>query len=39
VGFFAEDNIPQLSLGRILPKQITRLFEYYRNPDLATDFD
>ncbi len=39
VGFFAEDNIPQLSLGRILPNQITKLFEYYRNPDLATDFD
>ena len=39
VNFFAEDNIPQLSLGRILPKQITRLFEYYRNSDLPTDFD
>ncbi|MGB3650795.1 MAG: NUDIX hydrolase [Rivularia sp. (in: cyanobacteria)] len=39
VGFFAEDGIPQLSLGRILPAQITRLFEYDRNPDLPTDFD
>ena len=39
VGFFAEDNIPQLSLGRILPNQITRIFEHYRNPNLFTDFD
>jgi ADP-ribose pyrophosphatase YjhB (NUDIX family) len=39
VGFFAEDNIPQLSLGRILPAQITRLFQHYRNPNLPTDFD
>ena len=39
VGFFAEDNIPQLSLGRILPNQITKLFEHYRNRDLAPDFD
>ena len=39
VGFFAKDRIPQLSLGRILPAQITRLFEYHHNPDLPTDFD
>ncbi|MEL6462028.1 MAG: NUDIX hydrolase [Cyanobacteria bacterium J06636_27] len=39
VGFFAEDNIPELSLGRILPNQITKLFEHYRNPNLMTEFD
>ena len=39
VGFFAEDNIPELSLGRILPNQITKLFEHYRNPNLAAEFD
>ncbi|BAY82307.1 NUDIX hydrolase [Calothrix parasitica NIES-267] len=39
VGFFAEDNIPHLSLGRILPNQINKLFEHYRNPNLAADFD
>ena len=39
VGFFAEDNIPELSLGRILPNQITKLFEHYRNPSLAAEFD
>ncbi|BAZ17589.1 NUDIX hydrolase [Calothrix sp. NIES-4071] len=39
VGFFAEDAIPELSLGRILPHQITRMFEHYRNSNLPTDFD
>ena len=39
VGFFAEDNIPELSLGRILPNQITKLFEHYHNPNLAAEFD
>lgn len=37
--FFAEDEIPDLSLGRVVPSQIKRLFEHYRNPDLPTDFD
>lgn len=39
IGFFAEDNLPDLSLARITPGQIARLFEHYRNPDLPTDFD
>ncbi|GAB1538200.1 NUDIX hydrolase [Scytonema sp. NUACC21] len=39
VGFFPEDGIPELSLGRVTPAQITRLYEHYRNPDLPTDFD
>nr|WP_211178386.1 NUDIX hydrolase [Brasilonema octagenarum] len=39
VGFFPEDNIPELSLGRVTPAQITRLFQHYRDPDLPTDFD
>ncbi|MBF2063785.1 MAG: NUDIX hydrolase [Calothrix sp. C42_A2020_038] len=39
VNFFAEDAIPELSLGRVLPHQITRMFDYYRNPHLPTDFD
>jgi hypothetical protein len=39
VAFFAEDKIPQLSLGRVMPHQITRLFEHYRQPNLPTDFD
>lgn len=39
VGFFKEDEIPDLSLLRVVPSQISRLFEYFRNPDLPTDFD
>jgi ADP-ribose pyrophosphatase YjhB (NUDIX family) len=39
VGFFAEDQIPKLSLTRTVPAQITRMFEHYREPDLPADFD
>ncbi|MBI5666766.1 MAG: NUDIX hydrolase [Chloroflexi bacterium] len=39
VAFFAEDALPELSIGRVTPAQIKRLFEHYRNPDLPTDFD
>jgi len=39
VDFFAEDNIPQLSIKRVTPTQINRIFEHYRNPDLAAEFD
>lgn len=37
--FFAEDEIPELSQTRVMPAQISRLFEHYRHPDWATDFD
>lgn len=39
VGFFAEDEIPPLSLSRTAPAQIARFFEHYRHPEWATDFD
>ncbi|MBF2004509.1 MAG: NUDIX hydrolase [Chlorogloeopsis fritschii C42_A2020_084] len=39
VGFFPEDEIPELSVARVTATQITRLFEHYRHPDLSTDFD
>lgn len=40
VGWFAEDEIPaDLSLGRVLPRQIRRVFEHARNDSLPTDFD
>ncbi len=39
VGFFSEDMIPELSLGRVLPHQIKICFDHYRNHNLATDFD
>ena len=39
VDFFAENDIPELSITRILPFQIARMFEHYRDPNLPTDFD
>lgn len=39
VGFFAAQQIPQLSLTRVVPSQISRLFEHYNHPDWQTDFD
>ncbi len=39
VAFFSENNIPELSRSRVLPHQIQRFFEHYRNRDLPTDFD
>ncbi len=39
VEFFAENQIPPLSQGRVLPQQIKRMFQYYRDPSLPTDFD
>ncbi|MCC6143876.1 MAG: NUDIX hydrolase [Candidatus Hydrogenedentes bacterium] len=39
VDFFAEDDLPELSVSRTTEQQIHRLFEHYRNPDLPTDFD
>jgi hypothetical protein len=39
VGFFAEDQIPELSLTRNVPAQIARMFEHYRDPDLPADLD
>lgn len=37
--FFAEDAIPELSVARTTPEEISRLFEHHRQPDLPTDFD
>lgn len=39
VGFFGENEIPALSITRVTPDQIRRLFEHHRYPDLPTDFD
>jgi ADP-ribose pyrophosphatase YjhB (NUDIX family) len=38
-GFFAEDALPPLSLARVTPSQIARLFEHYRHPEWPADFD
>jgi len=40
VAFFAENELPSdLSIGRVLPYQITRMFEHARSSALPTDFD
>ncbi|MCY4465972.1 MAG: NUDIX hydrolase [Chloroflexi bacterium] len=39
VGWFGEDEIPPLSLGRVSAGQIRRWFQHYRQPDLPSEFD
>ena len=40
VGWFAEATLPpDLSLGRVLPRQLRRMFEHHRDPSLPTDFE
>ncbi len=39
VGFFGEHELPELSISRVTPGEIARLFEHYRHPDWPTDFD
>jgi len=39
VGFYPEDGLPDLSISRVTPGQIGRLFEHHRDPSLPTDFD
>lgn len=38
-GFFDESCIPQLSVARVTPGQIARMFERCRHPELPADFD
>src|SRR5262245_29864369 len=39
IGFFAEDSLPPLSLGRVTGAQVRRMFEHARDVTLPTDFD
>jgi ADP-ribose pyrophosphatase YjhB (NUDIX family) len=39
VEFFPLDQLPELSLGRVTPDQIGRMYEHWRNPELMTEFD
>lgn len=39
VDFFAVHALPELSLGRVLPAQIERLYQHRLDPTLPTDFD
>src|SRR5918993_3394077 len=37
VGFFERQHIPPLSLTRVTPEQIARLFQHYEHPEWPTD--
>ena len=37
--FFGENELPQMSEERVLPEQVYKMFEYYRNPKLDVYFD
>ena len=37
--FFAEDDLPELSLSRVNLGEIRTLFNHHRQPDLPTEFD
>ncbi|HEX9018692.1 MAG TPA: NUDIX hydrolase [Anaerolineaceae bacterium] len=37
--FFAEDALPELSIGRVTEPEIHMLFRHYRDPRLPTEFD
>ena len=39
VDFFALDDLPPLSEGRITVRQIERMFAHQQQPDLGTEFD
>jgi ADP-ribose pyrophosphatase YjhB (NUDIX family) len=39
VEFFHLDRLPELSLGRVTPGQIERMYAHQRNPELMTEFD
>ncbi len=39
VRFFAENELPELSVTRITRAQVSRFFEHHRNPNLPGDFD
>ncbi|HEU4405661.1 MAG TPA: NUDIX hydrolase [Polyangiaceae bacterium] len=40
VGWFAEGALPDdLSIGRVLPAQVKRMFDHARDPSLPTDFE
>jgi ADP-ribose pyrophosphatase YjhB (NUDIX family) len=39
VEFFARDRLPELSVARTSVKQIERMYEHRRHPELVTEFD
>ena len=39
VGFFGRDELPELSISRVLDYQISRMFLHANSPELPTEFD
>jgi ADP-ribose pyrophosphatase YjhB (NUDIX family) len=39
IGFFRQEALPPLSLGRVTPTQIARFFEHRDHPEWPADFD
>ena len=39
VGFFSEKEVSALSLAKVTPDQVSRVFEHHNNPDWPADFD
>lgn len=39
IAFFNENDLPELSITKILPEQIAKMFEYIRHPELPVYFD
>jgi ADP-ribose pyrophosphatase YjhB (NUDIX family) len=39
VAFFPENDIPDLSIARVTPRQIARCFDHLRHPEWVADFD
>ena len=39
VEFFEKEDLPELSITKVLPEQIEKMFEYYRREDLPVYFD
>lgn len=37
--FFSQQELPSLSLTRVVPAQVDRLFKHNRHPYWQTDFD
>lgn len=39
IGFYGENELPELSISRVTNNQIKRMFEHFRSGNLPTDFD
>lgn len=39
IAFFQQETLPELSVSKVLTKQIDLMFQHYKNPELPTHFD